>query len=150
MSISTICTDFSVKDFVKKSCTDQYDLDELDQLADVISKETCGSISHNSALNMLSRYANIKNDLIVFNPDRRNPDQNYADLKAKINSGSLKIADTMKKTDIIKIESFEKSNTIIKATNNTNSIKKSSENTITVTNSQNKNKGFGNFNQLKK
>jgi hypothetical protein len=157
MSISTICTDFSVKDFVKRFCTNQYDLTELDQLANDMSKQSSGSISHNSALNMLSRYANVnKNSTIVFNPDRRNPDQNYAELKTKINDGSFK-TNIIENSDSIKTTNIIKSNPVTTETATkdakSNPVYKPSANTSS-TNSTNgakpKGRGFGNLNQLKK
>lgn len=134
MSISTICTDFSVKDFVKKNCTNHYDLPGFTQLADDILNQTNGSISRNSALNMLSRYATIKNSAIVFNPDRRNPDQNYAELKTKMNDG------------LIKNDAVEKNSEAIK----TNKSEKSLETNTIIAKPKSTGRGFGNLNQLKK
>ena len=79
---------YSVKNFIKKNCTDTYDLDDMTDFADKICEDSTGRYTSSSAIKILCKYAYAKNGRIEFNVDARNFDQTIDDLKKSLTSNS--------------------------------------------------------------
>ena len=76
---------YSVKRFIKKNCTEKYDIKELKKIAAQITTDSAGRYTDNSALKILCRYAYIQNNKIMFNVDCRDSDQTLAKIESKLN-----------------------------------------------------------------
>ncbi len=76
--------DYSVKNFIKQHCTKEYIIDDLNILAVKISNDSAGKYTVNSALNTLCKYAYVKNNNILFNPENRNFNQSLDAIKANL------------------------------------------------------------------
>jgi putative phage-type endonuclease len=76
---------YSVKNFVKKNCTETYTLNDIEDLAGKISEDSEGRYTNNSAMKILCRYAYVSNGKIEFNVDARNFDQTVDNLKKHLN-----------------------------------------------------------------
>lgn len=75
---------YSVKRFIKKNCTEKYDLEGLKKIASQVTEDSAGRYTDNSALKILCRYAYVQNNKIMFNVDCRDSDQTLAELEGKL------------------------------------------------------------------
>lgn len=76
---------YSVKRFIKKNCTEKYDIEGLKRIASLVTADSGGRYTDNSALKILCRYAYVQNNKIMFNVDCRDSDQTLAELESKLN-----------------------------------------------------------------
>lgn len=63
---------YSVKNFIEKNCTNNYDLSDLKTLAKDLCKDSGHRYTHNNAIQILCRYASVKDGEIVFDANCRN------------------------------------------------------------------------------
>src|SRR5947207_6218750 len=92
-------TDYSIKDYVKNNFIQQYKVSDLDELAEQASKASVGRYSQKSSLKILCRYAYVKDNRIMFNVDRRNPDVTIEYLQSSINNESTESNESNKSND---------------------------------------------------
>lgn len=138
---------YSIKNFVKKNCTETYTLMEMEDLAEKICEDSEGRYTNNSAMKILCRYAYVQDERIEFNVDARNSDQTIDDLKKNLNIGSELLQNCQKpatpKTDTnksVKQEHVTPNKSILNTKNTKNTNNQGKSKTIVV-----KKGGFGNL-----
>lgn len=148
---------YSIKRFIKKNCTEKYDLTDLNDIASQITADSAGRYTDNSALKILCRYAYVQNDKIRFNVDCRDSDQTLTELTQK-----LKLSKSIAKNKVTSDDSDhdsadENDNNIVDDTNNdaeTNiahtPASKSTTRSKIIPNPSVKKRGFGNSTLMKK
>lgn len=75
---------YSVKTFVKNNCSGEYDLEGFKDIAKKMLIDSEGRYTHDSAIELLCRYAYVDDNSIMFNSECRNPDQKLDNLIAKL------------------------------------------------------------------
>lgn len=68
---------YQVRNYLKKHCTDEYTIEELDTLAENMSNDSDGKYTAKASLKILCRYVCVKDGKITFDPQSRNFDQTY-------------------------------------------------------------------------
>ncbi len=76
--------EYSIKKYIKKECSDKYNLNDIDTIAQNISIDSDGKYTKQSALKIICKYAKIEDGKIIFNPEERDMNKTYDDLKSII------------------------------------------------------------------
>ncbi|VBB17975.1 YqaJ-like viral recombinase [Yasminevirus sp. GU-2018] len=139
---------YSIRNYVKKNCTEKYTLEDMEDIATKVSIDSNGRYTDKSALKILCRYAYVQNNNIMFNVDARNSDQSIDDIKKVLNSQSKTVESKPKKT--IKTQSADdgsdEEQPVQKAETQKTASKPVAKSTTSTTV---KKGGFGNFSSLK-
>lgn len=77
---------YSIRNYIKKNCTEQYSIEDLQTIAENISEDSNGRYTSSSALKIIVRYACVKNKKIIFDVDTREPDTTLESLTKKLQS----------------------------------------------------------------
>lgn len=136
---------YSIRNYIKKNCTEKYTLSEIDALASDISNDSNGRYTNNSALKILYRYASVKDGKICFNVDARNSDQSIDDIKKQLSISN--------QSDIRIVKAVKTNKTITKSPiidSITHTEKKSDSIKIVKTQNLPKKNGFGNLSTARK
>lgn len=149
---------YSIRNYVKKHCTEKYTLDDMETLATNVSNDSDGRYTDKSALKILCRYAHVQNGNICFNVNSRNSDQTLENLKKYLDDKSACITNNNTNnndnTNNINNNINNKNNVNTSNNTNTNNNVNSIVNVETDTNDNNnantqKRKGFGNLSTTK-
>jgi putative phage-type endonuclease len=77
---------YSIKKYIQKECSKEYNLEDIDLIAQNISTDSLGKYSKNSALKIICKYAKVENGKIIFDSEERDMNKTFDDIKISIHS----------------------------------------------------------------